>query len=358
MSNSIGTMFRVMTFGESHGVAVGCVIDGMPAGMALDAEDINVELRRRRPGQSAFTTPRKEADTAAILSGVFHGKTTGTPIAVLIQNGDAHSTDYEALKDLYRPSHADFTYWQKYGVRDWRGGGRASARETAARVAAGAVAQKCLRDVAGMEFLSHAVAVGDVAHNIDVRDFATLTRSTIEQSSIRCPYPEGDAMEAAIRRAAQEGDSVGCVVCGLVTNVPAGLGEPMFDKLSASLARAMFTINAVKGFDLGNGFAAAALRGSENNDAFISKDGSVVTEHNRNGGILGGISTGEPIYFRVAFKPTPTIAKDQQTVDVHGNPVILRASGRHDPCLAARAVPVVDAMAAITLMDLFMTKKG
>lgn len=355
MSSTIGTIFKVTTFGESHGPAIGCVIDGVPAGMELSADDINKELFRRRGGAGAFTTPRAEADEAQIISGVFDGKTTGAPIAVLINNTNVNSKDYENLKDLYRPSHADFTYAIKYGNRDWRGGGRSSARETAARVAAGAVAQKYLKQVAGIEFLSHTVSVGKTTAGTD---FDVVSRKTIEASPIRCPYPESAAMESEILSARNDGDSVGCVVCGLIKNVPAGLGEPVFDKISAELARAIFSINAVKGFEIGNGFAAAALRGGQNNDAFINKDGKIVTEANRNGGILGGISTGENIYFKVAFKPTPTIAKEQITVDKDGKAVTLQAAGRHDPCLAARAVPVVDAMAAITLMDLFLIARS
>ncbi|WP_424246005.1 chorismate synthase [Elusimicrobium posterum] len=353
--NTFGKIFKVITFGESHGAGVGAVVDGIPAGMTLSEQDINAELERRRPGASAYTTPRKEADAVKIISGVFGAKTTGAPIMLLIENTNTKSSDYDALKDLYRPSHADFTYMEKYGLRDWRGGGRASARETAARVAAGAIAQKYLREKAGIEFLSHTAAVGGVSLGALNPN---LTRAQIENSPVRCPDAEtSKLMEAEILAAKSEGDSVGSIVRGVIKNVPAGLGEPVFDKISAELAKAMLSINAAKGFEFGNGFEAAKLRGSQNNDSFINKDGKVVTEANRNGGILGGISTGEDIYFNVAFKPTPTIGKEQKTVDVNGNPVTIAAAGRHDPCLAPRAVAVVDAMAALVIMDLYLQNK-
>ncbi|MCL2888455.1 MAG: chorismate synthase [Elusimicrobia bacterium] len=354
MSNTTGEIFKVTTFGESHGGAVGCVVDGMPAGFAVTDADIQTELDRRRPGQSPVTTPRKESDAVKIISGVFEGKTTGAPVMLLINNENVNSKDYENLKNLYRPSHADFTYEQKYGVRDYRGGGRASARATAPLVAAGALAQKYLKEKAGIEFLSHTAAVGNVSVKADVSALQTLMRAQIEQSPVRCPYAEGKFMEAEIAAAVKEGDSVGCVIRGFIKNLPAGIGEPVFGKLSARLAAAVMGLNAAKGFEIGNGFEAARLRGSANNDAFINKDGKIMTEKNRNGGVLGGISTGEIIYFNAAFKPTATISKSQITTDKQGNPVEFTAGGRHDPCLAARAVPVVDAVCAITVMDLFL----
>lgn len=353
--NTLGQVFKVTTFGESHGEAVGCVVDGAPAGILLNEEDINAELRRRRPGQSALTTPRAESDAARIISGTFEGKTTGAPITILINNNNQNSKDYSALKNIYRPSHADMTYDLKYGIRDYRGGGRSSARWTAGLVAAGALAQKFLREAAGIEFLSHTVSAGKVKHEINPAELAALTRAQIENNALRCPYAEAPAMEAEVLAALKDSDSLGSAVCGVIKNLPAGLGEPMFDKLSARLAQAIFSINAVKGFEIGNGFAAAELRGSENNDAFV-KIGQ--TEHNRAGGVLGGISTGELMYFKAALKPTPTIAKEQRTVDADGKPTVLAAAGRHDPCLAPRAVPVIDAAAAIVIMDLFLINRG
>ncbi|MDR0292128.1 MAG: chorismate synthase [Elusimicrobium sp.] len=354
MSNTTGEIFKVTTFGESHGAAVGCAVDGMPAGFAITEADIQAELDRRRPGQSALTTQRKENDGVKIMSGVFEGKTTGAPIMLLINNENAVSKDYENLKNLYRPSHADFTYEQKYGVRDFRGGGRASARVTAALVAAGALAQKYLKEKAGVEFLSHTAAVGNVSVKADVSVLETITRAQIEQSPLRCPYDGGKDMEAEIAAALEDGDSVGCVVRGLIKNLPAGIGEPVFDKLSARLAAAVMGINAAKGFEFGNGFEAARLRGSKNNDPFINSGGKIMTEQNRNGGALGGISTGETIYFNTAFKPAPTISKSQNTTDKQGGAVQFSAAGRHDPCLAARVVPVVDAVCAVAIMDLFL----
>lgn len=356
--NTTGVIFKVTTFGESHGAATGAVVDGVPAGFELTQEDINKELRRRRPGQNALTTPRSEADEAKIISGVFEGKTTGAPIMILIENTNTKSADYENLKNLLRPSHADFTYNEKYGVRDWRGGGRASARETAARVAAGAIAQKYLKEKAGIEFLSHTIAAGKIKVDTSVILLENLTRAEIEQSPLRCPCKKSsDLMAAEILSIKQQGDSVGSIIRGVIKNVPIGLGEPVFDKISARLASAMLSINAAKGFEVGNGFEAAGLTGSENNDSFVNKDGKIATQANRNGGMLGGISTGETIYFNVAFKPTPTIAKEQQTLDKEGNAATVAAAGRHDPCLAPRAVPVVDAMAAIVIMDLYLISK-
>ena len=352
-----GTLFRVSTFGESHGGAVGAVVDGCPPGLALSEADIQPDLDRRKPGQSDVTTPRKEEDAITILSGVFEGKTTGTPILLIARNKDARSDDYSVLKTLYRPSHADFTYNKKYGIRDWRGSGRASARETLARVAAGAIAKKYLREHFGISFLSYVDQVGSITSSIDP---LTVTPDQIESSITRCPDREvAPQMEALIREVQAHGDSIGGVIRGVITGCPVGLGEPVFDKLHAELGKAMLSINAVKGFDIGEGFGAAHLRGSEHNDPFVrNSDGTIVPLTNRAGGVLGGISTGMPILFRVAFKPVATISLPQQTVTEEGNAITLEATGRHDPCVLSRAVPIVDAMAALVVMDMVMRRGG
>jgi chorismate synthase len=352
-----GTLFRVSTFGESHGGAVGAVVDGCPPGLALSEADIQPDLDRRKPGQSDVTTPRKEEDAITILSGVFEGKTTGTPILLIARNKDARSDDYSVLKTLYRPSHADFTYNKKYGIRDWRGSGRASARETLARVAAGAIAKKYLREHFGISFLSYVDQVGSITSSIDP---LTVTPDQIESSITRCPDREvAPQMEALIREVQAHGDSIGGVIRGVITGCPVGLGEPVFDKLHAELGKAMLSINAVKGFDIGEGFGAAHLRGSEHNDPFVrNSDGTIVPLTNRAGGVLGGISTGMPILFRVAFKPVATISLPQQTVTEEGNAITLEATGRHDPCVLPRAVPIVDAMAALVVMDMVMRRGG
>jgi len=352
-----GTLFRVSTFGESHGGAVGAVVDGCPPGLALSEADIQPDLDRRKPGQSDVTTPRKEEDAITILSGVFEGKTTGTPILLIARNKDARSDDYSVLKTLYRPSHADFTYSKKYGIRDWRGSGRASARETLARVAAGAIAKKYLREHFGISFLSYVDQVGSITSSIDP---LTVTPDQIESSITRCPDREvAPQMEALIREVQAHGDSIGGVIRGVITGCPVGLGEPVFDKLHAELGKAMLSINAVKGFDIGEGFGAAHLRGSEHNDPFVrNSDGTIVPLTNRAGGVLGGISTGMPILFRVAFKPVATISLPQQTVTEEGNAITLEATGRHDPCVLPRAVPIVDAMAALVVMDMVMRRSG
>jgi chorismate synthase len=352
-----GTLFRVSTFGESHGGAVGAVVDGCPPGLALSEADIQPDLDRRKPGQSDVTTPRKEEDAITILSGVFEGKTTGTPILLIARNKDARSDDYSVLKTLYRPSHADFTYSKKYGIRDWRGSGRASARETLSRVAAGAIAKKYLREHFGISFLSYVDQVGSITSSIDP---LTVTPDEIESSITRCPDREvAPQMEALIREVQAQGDSIGGVIRGVVTGCPVGLGEPVFDKLHAELGKAMLSINAVKGFDIGEGFGAAHLRGSEHNDPFVrNSDGTIVPLTNRAGGVLGGISTGMPILFRVAFKPVATISLPQQTVTEEGNAITLEATGRHDPCVLPRAVPIVDAMAALVVMDMVMRRSG
>ena len=347
--NSFGNLFKITTCGESHGGAIGVIIDGCPAGLIITEAEIQQDLDRRKPGQSAITTPRKEEDTIHILSGVFEDKTTGTPILLLAYNQDARSKDYDALKDVYRPSHADYTYFMKYGIRDLRGSGRASARETLARVAAGAIAKKYLKEHLHIEFLSYVEQVGSIRTDID---FSQVTLPMIEQNSIRCPDPaKAEDMIKLIKTVQNEGDSIGGIIKGIIRNVPAGLGEPVFDKLSADLGKAMLSINAVKGFEIGSGFAGALLRGSEHNDPFYVENGRVKIEKNDAGGTLGGISTGEDIYFRVAFKPVATINKAQQTIDRHHVSISLEASGRHDPCVLPRAVPIVDAMAALVIMD-------
>jgi len=355
--NSFGQLFRITTFGESHGGCVGVVVDGCPPGLNISKEEIQKELDRRKPGQSSITTQRKEEDMIEILSGVFQGKTTGTPILLLAKNKDAKPEDYLHLKDIYRPSHADYTYAVKYGVRDWQGGGRASARETLARVAAGAIAQKFLKDKLNIEFISYVEQVGSIKTNID---FNQVTRKQIESNIVRCPDKRvADKMIQLINQLMQEGDSVGGVIRGVIKNVPVGLGEPVFDKLPADLAKAMMSINAVKGFEIGSGFGGTKLKGSQHNDEFyLDKLGRVRTKTNNAGGTLGGISNGESIYFRVAFKPVSTIKKRQATINRKKQKVILQPRGRHDPCVLPRAVPIIDAMAAIVIMDHYLRYKA
>lgn len=355
--NSFGQLLRITTFGESHGGGVGVVVDGVPPGLELSPSDIQIQLDRRRPGQSDITTPRKEEDTVQILSGVFEGKTTGTPIMILARNKDVRSQDYNNLKDLYRPSHADFTYQKKYGLRDWRGSGRASARETLARVAAGAIALKYLREQLGIEIVSYVEQVGHIA---TVLNPDSATSAQVEATIVRCPdHDVAGRMIDLIREVQSDGDSIGGIIRGQIRNVPVGLGEPVFDKLHADLGKAMLSINAVKGFDIGLGFNAVHLRGSQHNDPFVLRDGNVrMSPINNAGGVLGGISTGERITFRVAFKPVATIAKEQHTVTVEGQAATLAASGRHDPCVLPRAVPIVDAMAALVIMDHYLRHKA
>lgn len=348
--NSFGQLFSISTFGESHGGAVGVVIDGCPPGIPLRESDIQPELDRRKPGQSSITTPRKEEDTIRIVSGVFEGVTTGTPITLLAVNKDARSDDYIPLQGVFRPSHADYTYIKKYGVRDWRGSGRASARETLARVAAGAVAKKFLRLHTEFEILSYVEQVGHIRTSIDP---SSVTMEAIEASIVRCPDPEAATnMIKLIEEVQADGDSIGGVIRGVIRNVPAGLGEPVFHKLNADLGCAMLSINAVKGFEIGSGFECVNLRGSEHNDSLmVDEDGTVRFTSNNAGGILGGISSGQDILFRVAFKPVSTIAKPQSTVNQRGEAIELKAAGRHDPCVLPRAVPIVDAMSALVLCD-------
>jgi chorismate synthase len=347
VGSSFGTLFRITTFGESHGPGLGVVVDGCPAQLRLDEAHIQHELDRRRPGQSRLVSQRKEADKVEILSGVLDGVTLGTPIAMLIRNADARSKDYEGVARAYRPSHADYTYDAKYGIRAVAGGGRASARETAARVAAGAIAQQLLRDISIVAWVDE---VAGIAASVDE---VTVTRDAVDTNDIRCP----DAAIAArmierVERARKDGDSVGGVIRAVARGVPAGWGEPVFDKLEADLGKAMLSIPAVKGVESGDGFAGTRLAGSEHNDLFYRRpDGTIGTRTNRSGGVQGGISNGEPVTLRIAFKPTATIMRAQDTVDRDGNPAVLEPKGRHDPCVLPRAVPIVEAMFALVLAD-------
>ena len=347
--SSYGELFRITTFGESHGAAIGVVIDGCPAGLEIDMAFIQSEMDRRRPGQSAITTQRKESDTFQILSGVYEGKTIGSPIAILIPNEDSKPQDYDHLKAAYRPSHADYTYEEKYGIRDHRGGGRASARETAARVVSGAIAKLLLRK-SGIEIQAYVSAIGELS--ID-KPYQDLDLSVTESNIVRCPDPAmAEQMIALIQDVRAAGDTLGGTVSCVVRHCPAGLGEPVFDKLHAELGKAMLSINAVKGFEYGSGFAGTRLRGSQHNDAFThDTSGRVITTTNHSGGIQGGISNGMDIYFNVAFKPVATIMQDQQSVNKSGDDITLSGKGRHDPCVVPRAVPIVEAMAALVLAD-------
>ncbi|HRG22010.1 MAG TPA: chorismate synthase [Saprospiraceae bacterium] len=348
MGNTFGKIFRITTYGESHGPAIGAVIDGCPAGLAVDEEFIAHQMERRRPGQSAIVTQRKEADAVEILSGVFENKTTGMPIHLMIRNDDAKSADYAHLADTFRPSHADYTYHAKYGHRDYRGGGRSSARETAARVAAGAFASMLLHHF-NIDITAFVSQVGPIA--IDPLD-PNLDLSSIDNNVVRCPdATAAEAMEELIRQVRKEGDTIGGRISCLITGVPVGLGEPVFDKLQADLAAAMMGIQAVKGFEYGSGFGAITMRGSEHNDAFVKSEDKIATATNFSGGIQGGISNGMPIYFNVAFKPVATIVAAQATINTSGEETSVAGKGRHDPCVVPRAVPIVEAMAALTLAD-------
>lgn len=357
MGNSFGQLFRVTTYGESHGGAVGVVIDGCPPHLPLVVDDIQAELDRRRPGQSALVTPRHEEDRAEILSGVFDGFTLGTPISVVVRNKGARSTDYDHLKDVYRPSHADFTWQVKYGVRDHQGGGRSSARETIGRVAAGAVARKALHAAHGIEIVAYVKQVQGVATGPDA---LAVTREQVEANPVRCPDPAAAAeMIALIERVRDAGDSVGGVVEVVARNVPPGWGDPVFDKLEADLAKALMSLPAARGFEVGSGFGGVLLTGSQHNDPFeLDEHGRVRTASNRSGGIQGGISNGEAIVARAAFKPTSTIRVAQSTVNRAGEAVTLEARGRHDPCVLPRAVPIVEAMMALVLMDAWLRHRG
>lgn len=354
--NTFGTLFKVTTFGESHGGMVGCVIDGCPAGLSINEEMIQIDLDRRRPGQSDITTPRKEEDTVHIKSGVFEGKTTGTPLCLVVNNKDVHSLDYDHLKNIFRPSHADYTYQKKYGIRDLRGGGRASARETVARVAAGAIARTYLSITAGIEIVAFVERVQNIVGEIDI---STVTVKDVDKTIVRCPDPTAaEQMISLIKKTGEEGDSLGGVVRCVLRNIPVGLGEPVFDRLSAKLGQAMLSIPATKGFEIGSGFAGTYLTGKTHNDEFYTDEKSNIrTRTNNSGGVQGGISNGEVIDFRVAFKPTSTIRKEQQTVTVDGKETRLSAHGRHDPCVLPRAVPIVEAMAALVIMDYYLLQK-
>ncbi|MCA6078240.1 chorismate synthase [Fulvivirga sedimenti] len=354
MSNSFGQLFRISTFGESHGRGIGVVIDGCPAGVTIDENFIQKELTRRKPGQSKITTQRREDDEFEILSGTFEGKSTGTPIALFIPNTNARSKDYSHIADKYRPSHADFTYDAKYGIRDYRGGGRSSARETAARVAAGAIAKTMLSTL-GVEIYAYVSSVGD----IHAPAYTELDLSRIEENIIRCPHPDtAERMIERIEEVRKSRDTIGGVVTGVIKNCPPGWGEPVFNKLHAALGHAMLGINAVKGFEYGSGFAGTEMRGSEHNDSFHMDGDRVRTDTNYSGGVQGGISNGEDIYFRVAFKPVATIMKDQESVNSSGEAATISGKGRHDPCVVPRAVPIVEAMAALVLADHYLLNKS
>jgi chorismate synthase len=355
MSNSYGTLFRISTFGESHGAAVGVIVDGCPAGIQVDEEFIQNELDRRKPGQSKITTQRKEEDRIEILSGVFEGKTTGSPIAMMVRNGDQRSKDYAHIADQFRPSHADYTYHVKYGHRDYRGGGRSSARETLARVAAGALAKTALAQL-GIHVQGYVSQVGPIKLT---KSYQELDLSTTEDNILRCPDQEmAEKMIALIDETRLNRDTIGGVVSAVITGCPAGLGEPAFDKLHAELGKAMLSINAVKGFEYGSGFDGVAMYGSQHNDAFKIENGKIETLTNHSGGIQGGISNGADIYFRVAFKPVATLMQDQESIDKNGNPVTVSGKGRHDPCVVSRAVPIVEAMAALVILDHYLMNKA
>lgn len=352
--NSYGTLFRISTFGESHGPAIGVIIDGCPAGLTIDENFIQSELDRRKPGQSKITTQRKEDDTFKILSGVFEGKSTGTPIAIVIENQDQRSKDYSHIQNTFRPSHADYTYEAKYGNRDYRGGGRSSARETAARVAAGAIAKLLLKQ-SGVDVSAFVSQVGDIKAD----HYTNLDLSKTEDNIVRCPDQKtAEKMIALIDEVRLSRDTVGGIVTCVIRNTPVGLGEPVFDKLHAELGKAMLSINAVKGFEYGSGFEGIKLRGSQHNDEFYKEGNRVRTKTNHSGGVQGGISNGEDIYVNVAFKPVATIMQDQQSVDKEGNEATVSGKGRHDPCVVPRAVPIVEAMAALVLADFLLRARA
>ncbi len=353
-NNTFGNLFRLTSFGESHGKAIGGVIDGFPAGIVIDMDFIQQELNRRRPGQSAITTARKEADEVEFLSGIYEGVSTGCPIGFAVWNTNQHSNDYDNMKDVYRPSHADYTYTEKYGIRDHRGGGRSSARETIARVVAGALAKLALRQL-GIQITAFTSQVGPY---ILEKDYTQYDLTRIEENSVRCPDQELAAkMADYIYKIKGEGNTIGGVISCVIKGCPIGLGQPVFGKLHAALGNAMLSINAVKGFEYGQGFGSMEQKGSEQNDIFYNENGKIALRTNRSGGIQGGISNGEDIYFRVAFKPVATVLMEQPTVDRQGNETILKARGRHDPCVLPRAVPIVEAMAAMTILDYYLLNK-
>ena len=352
--NTFGQIFRLTTFGESHGEAIGGVVDGMPAGIEIDVDFIQQELARRRPGQSSITTSRQELDQVELLSGVFEGRSTGCPIGFIVRNQNQHSHDYDNMRQLFRPSHADFTYYYKYGARDHRGGGRSSARITISRCVAGALAKLALRQL-GISIQAYTSQVGDIALD---RDYHQYDLSKTESNAVRCPDAEkASQMIALIERVKAEGDTIGGIITCVVKGCPAGLGEPEAHKLHADLGAAMLSINAVKGFEYGEGFAGVAQRGSEQNDIFRPVDGRITTVSNHSGGIQGGISNSQDIYFRVAFKPVATLLQTQNTVDINGQPTTLTARGRHDPCVLPRAVPIVESMTAMTIFDHYLLNK-
>ncbi len=349
MSNSFGELFRITTWGESHGGGVGVVIDGCPPRLELCETDIQPDLDRRRPGQSKIVTPRNESDTVRILSGTFEGKTLGTPISMMVQNQDQRSEAYTEMATKFRPSHADFTYVAKYGIRNWQGGGRTSARETIGRVAAGAVAKKLLRERFGVEIVSYVKQVFNIIADVDQ---SSVTLSQVDSNIVRCPNPESaEKMIVLIEETRSRGDSVGGIVETVVRGVPAGWGEPVFDRLEADLAKAMLSLPASKGFEIGSGFGGVLLTGLQHNDAIRAQEKRVFTKTNRSGGVVGGITNGEPIYFRVPFKPVATVMHEQETVDADFENTTLKGRGRHDPCVLPRAVPMVDAMTALVLID-------
>ena len=346
MSNKFGKIFTLTTFGESHGKAIGGIIDGCPANKDIDLSIVQFDLDRRKPGQSKIVTQRKESDKVEFLSGIFEGKTTGTPIGFIIVNKDQKSKDYDHIKNIFRPSHADFVYQKKYGIRDYRGGGRSSARETACRVVAGSIAKQILNDISFKAFVSR---VGDVSIS---SDFSKVNFENIEKNPVRCPDLEkAEEMENLIKSVRKEGDTIGGVVSCIIKNVPVGIGEPVFDKLHAELGKAMLSINAVKGFEYGSGFAGVKMKGSEHNDQYEADES---TKTNYSGGIQGGISNGMDIYFNVAFKPVATIMKDQKTIDSKGKETSISGKGRHDPCVVPRAVPIVEAMASLVILDMIL----
>lgn len=354
MSNTFGKIFTLTSFGESHGVGIGGVIDGFPAGIPVDLDFIQQELNRRKPGQNKITTDRKEADQVEFLSGIFEGKSTGCPIAFLVRNTNQHSSDYDNLREVFRPSHADFTYTQKYGIRDHRGGGRSSARETIARCVGGALAKLALKEL-GISIQAYTSQVGAIALE---NDYKKYDLNLIETNAVRCPDSQkAKEMEEYIAGVKAEGDTIGGIITCVVKGCPIGLGEPVFGKLQAALGHAMLTINAVKGFEYGEGFAGVTQRGSEQNDLFFNDKGQINTRTNHSGGIQGGISNGQDIYFRVAFKPVATLLQEQCTVNVNGEDAKVKARGRHDPCVLPRAVPIVEAMTAMTLLDYYLMNK-
>ncbi|MGL5981192.1 MAG: chorismate synthase [Phocaeicola sp.] len=355
MFNSFGNLIRLTSFGESHGAGVGGIIDGFPAGVKIDLEFIQQELNRRRPGQSLLTTSRQEPDQVEFLSGIFEGITTGCPIGFMVWNKNQHSADYTAMEKLVRPSHADYTYLEKYGIRDHRGGGRSSARETISRVVAGALAKIALKEL-GITITAYTSQVGTIKLK---ESYKELDFNQIEKNDVRCPHPQkAEEMAALITQVKGEGDTIGGVISCVIKGCPIGIGQPVFGKLSASLGSAMLSINAAKGFEYGQGFDSMELRGSEQNDIFYNNNGRVETKTNYSGGIQGGISNGQDIYFRVAFKPVATVLMEQHTVNISGMDTTLKAKGRHDPCVLPRAVPIVEAMAAITILDFYLIDRA